>query len=761
MKKKIFWIGIQESEISHTHGLFDGSITIFGSGKGNNNSFDSKYKLRYDYNLDNDLWIEFVNAAAKEIMSKNPDCLFLLYYPTDAAYYDLEIVSHTIALNDLNLLDIWENKFKCREWLCNDIPVIPSEIWYGDKIKSEREKIFINEKKYVVQGEYSCGGANTRLVTECNSQLMLSELTDENKYIVSEFIEHNISVNIHIIVYPEELLILPASIQLISLESGFLEYKGGDFVAYKYLPEHIQNKVQNLTRTIGERLRKCGYLGVCGIDFVTTSNDVYFSEINPRFQSSSFILNLALDESGQEYSLQHLHIDAFLNKKCSFHFDVPEINYSFYKYTYSGAIKNELRYLKVAAEGFDEVIVVDDNLSNDIRLEDRTYIFKLIFKRNISAISGDYKLTIHQNLIIKQKDFESDDPKMFMHELKIMLLLHGVALNSTSKNFLEKQGGINFEEFSALDLTLFGKYYINVPYMTDLTSLSPFHIDLCDETPYLFYFGKCITSVLIRKKDNIADKVSHNGLKYSDFTYKGQDRLRIYHRVGCYFKASSQGCGFCDLENDNRRLSFEDVTRAIDDYDKLSPEIRHYLIGGGSEPPQSDFGFICSIANYIKNKNGKPIYLMSLPPMHNEILDNLKQSGITQVAFNIEIFDRDIAKKYMPGKGKIPLSRYISALSYAVKLWGSTGNVRTIFVVGLESTESLLKGIECVSRIGVAPILSLFRPVCETPLAHLLPPSEEEVLYIVKKAEQICQKNNVEMGPNCRYCEDNTLKITL
>ena len=144
MKKKIFWIGIQESEISHTHGLFDGSITIFGSGKGNNYSFDSKYKLRYDYNLDNDLWIEFVNAAAKKIMSKNPDCLFLLYYPTDAAYYDLEIASHTIALNDLNMLDIWENKFKCREWLCNDIPVIPSEIWYGDKIKSEREKIFIN-----------------------------------------------------------------------------------------------------------------------------------------------------------------------------------------------------------------------------------------------------------------------------------------------------------------------------------------------------------------------------------------------------------------------------------------------------------------------------------------------------------------------------------------------------------------------------------------------------------------------------------------
>lgn len=761
MNRPIFWIGIQESEISHVHRLFDGSITIFGSGQGGNNSFDSKYKIRYNYNLDNDLWIEFVNTTAKEIIRKRPDCLFLFYYPIDAAYYDPEIASHAIALNDPTLLDIWDNKFKCREWLCNNIPVIPSEIWYGDKIKSEREKIFIKGKKYVVQGEYSCGGANTRLVTECNSQFVLSELIDENKYTVSQFIEHNISVNIHIIVYSDELLILPASIQLISSESNILEYKGGDFAAYKHLPTHIKNKVRNLTQMVGDRLRNCGYLGVCGIDFVTTPNDVYFCEINPRFQSSSSILNLAFDDSGLECSVQHLHIDAFLNKKCSFHFDTPEINYSFYKYTYSKSIENALYYLKEAAENFDEVIVIDDNLSNDVRLEDKTYIFKLVFKRNISAISADYRLTIHQNLLIKQKNFELNDPKAFMQELKIMLLLHGVTLSAASKSFFEKQGGINFEEFGALDLTLFGKYYINVPYMSGLTPLSPFSIDLCDETQYLFYFGKCISSVLIRKKDIIADKISHNGLKYSDFTYKGQDRLRISHRVGCFFKESSHGCEFCDLENDKRHLSFEDVTRAIDDYDKLCPEIRHYLIGGGSEPPQSDFGFICSIANYIKNKNGKPIYLMSLPPEHSSILDNLKQSGITQVAFNIEIFDRDIAKKYMPGKGEIPLSRYISALSYAVKLWGNTGNVRTIFVVGLEPAESLLKGIEYVSKIGISPILSLFRPICETPLGYLLPPSEEDVLDIVKKSELICKKNNVKMGPSCRYCEDNTLKITL
>lgn len=104
MNRKLFWIGIQESDIKDTNNLFEGSITIFGSGKNGNNSFDSKYKIRYNYNLDNDLWGDFVNTTAKEIISQNPDCSFLLYYPMDASYYDSEIVSHIIALNDLTLL---------------------------------------------------------------------------------------------------------------------------------------------------------------------------------------------------------------------------------------------------------------------------------------------------------------------------------------------------------------------------------------------------------------------------------------------------------------------------------------------------------------------------------------------------------------------------------------------------------------------------------------------------------------------------------
>ena len=152
---------------------------------------------------------------------------------------------------------------------------------------------------------------------------------------------------------------------------------------------------------------------------------------------------------------------------------------------------------------------------------------------------------------------------------------------------------------------------------------------------------------------------------------------------------------------------------------------------------------------------------MSLPPRDVGILSRLKQAGITEVAFNIEVFDRSLARRYMPGKGAIPLTVYEDAFRAAVELWGRTGNVRTIFIVGLEPSESLLAGVAHVAEMGVSPILSLLRPIEETPLHGLLAPRDEEVWEVYQVAKAICARHGVSLGPACPCCEDNTLKISL
>lgn len=370
-----------------------------------------------------------------------------------------------------------------------------------------------------------------------------------------------------------------------------------------------------------------------------------------------------------------------------------------------------------------------------------------------------YEETIHPNLCIEKNIFNSIDIDNHMLELKIMLLSHGITISEEAKLFLDRTSGINYEEFSAIDLILDNKYYINVPYQTNLSELSPFEIKIINNQLFLFYRNSRLKPAVVRGIDPIANHFSKNGIMYSDFSYLGNDRLRINHRLGCFYKQKSCSCNFCDLDDNNRNIDLEDIKEAIDEYGNCN-NINHYLIGGGSNSIDDDFRFVCTIAKYLKQKSNKHINLMSLPIKDKTILNNLKESGVTEVTFNIEVYDRNLAKLYMPGKGRIELNTYLVALKNSVEIWGNTGNVRTIFIVGLESKSSLLQGIEEVCKIGVSPILSLFKPIEGTPLSYILPPSDEEILDIVTQAENICRKYKIQLGPSCSFCEDNTLKIT-
>ena len=56
--------------------------------------------------------------------------------------------------------------------------------------------------------------------------------------------------------------------------------------------------------------------------------------------------------------------------------------------------------------------------------------------------------------------------------------------------------------------------------------------------------------------------------------------------------------------------------------------------------------------------------------------ENIK--GITEIGFNMELFDETLALKYMPGKGTISRAEYIQALRTATQYWGTTGKVRSL-----------------------------------------------------------------------------------
>jgi len=762
MGLSLYWIGTEESDIIYTGNMFKGSITVYGTNANGNFAFDKMVGYRIDYNTHDKQWIEFVNDSCKSILLTDPHCRFVLYYTPELAHLDEFVKTRVLSNNDSEIVSLLENKIRTKQWLADHVIIPPFYVLDGELIDIEylNDK-FPNVTEFVIQADFSSSGSGTWLFNGETKSEVLPRIKKTNSYTVSPYLKNSIPINIHLIIYQNDVILLPPSIQIISMESNCFSYKGADFLAYKQLPIDIKNLVEKYALLIGKKLSYIGYKGVCGIDFIATHDNVYFMEINPRFQGSTKYINRAFYELGYNKSVHHMHLDAFRNKECQLFLPNMTVNLSFYRYSYDKRNIQRLMFIHNSANNADEVILcIDDGLDWNMEFHDNSNLFELMFNHNIVAIGPEHKCIINVNVENKLKITKIKNWKNEAFMLKILLLKHGLRINKIAKEKLQATGGFNHKEFNAVDITI-NDLHISVPYGVKMSELSPFEIKLDNNNEYMLLFlESMIANISIRKEDPMGSDITKNGLNFNQISYLGHDRLRIFHRNSCFYKTNGLGCEFCDINICEQQFSIEDIKYVIDRYANHK-SIRHYLIGGGSNESNDDFKRIIEIAKYIKQKTNKSIYLMTTPPKNTGVLNVLSESGITEVTFNLEIYDREIAKKHMPGKGVIPLSLYENAFKDSVNIWGRYGNVRTIFIVGLEPKKSLLKGVEFACRLGVSPILSLFYPIKNTPLEYMISPPADEVLEICMEAETICRNYGLMLGPSCKYCEDNVLKISI
>lgn len=186
--------------------------------------------------------------------------------------------------------------------------------------------------------------------------------------------------------------------------------------------------------------------------------------------------------------------------------------------------------------------------------------------------------------------------------------------------------------------------------------------------------------------------------------------------------------------------------------------IRHILLSGGVIP-RADFGasIFAETALLIKQKYpNMSIYVMMPPPPNNSSLKNMIESGIDEIALNIEIFDQKLANKLIPGKSSIGLKRYFSALEFLSEHMPKYG-VRSLLMSGIEPIESTLKGIDAISQRGVMPIISHYRSVGTTLPSCL--DSANNMYEFWETASEIAYKNNMLIGPTCIPCQNNVIAL--
>ncbi|MEY8428845.1 radical SAM protein [Lachnospiraceae bacterium 46-15] len=755
--EELYWVGIKESEIRSCINLFKGSVTFVGSGKNGNISYSARYRKVLNYNKDSDELDDFIKETLLSLISKNQNVKFMFYNPYFAFYLGGEILKHAIIINKIYSYNLLRDKMKTRLWLSNAVPTLKSiALSYSQCSLEYFKKIFPGYMSFVLQGCTGAGGNDTYVVDDKSWQMVKKYLNAHEIFLLSPYIKSSFSINVHVII-GNNIIITPGSVQIVEKVENRLIFHGSDFVEYSNLSEEIKEKIQLYSGSIAKLIKNLDYKGILGIDFLVFNNEVYFLEINPRFQSSTPLLNEVLSKK-YGITLQDIYLEIYMDSEYTvpqFQYDVP---FSVYITDAHRSYGYYHTYLKNAAESKEVVAVFKDGFEEDIVYEDYASIYSVLLETNITTVNPNGTLNIHENIKVYQKEFPRIDSFYCCLDLKTKLLSQGAKISKEAEKIM-RQEGIRKGTYSSIDIYIQSNFIINTPIGLKLCSMSPFEIHFKNNRFWLLYAGETVCLIHLDKNESFCNLKTKAGKKYEDLSFLATDRLRLHHSLGCFFKRNKCGCDFCDVPSGSPDYNKNEITEIID-WHIANSKFRHILIGGGSEQRKIEYVRIIEIIRYLRSKTDKPIYLMALPPKNLQILSAYYHAGLDEIAFNIEVFDNNLRKKYMPGKGSISLKSYQEALLKAVELWGKKGNVKSSILYGLESDASFLLGIEWLASHGIQPIISTFRPLQNTEMKNRIVPESSTLKKIFYTASNICQTYHLSPGPDCIYCQNNTLSLS-
>lgn len=745
----LVWVGPRDSDIQFSK-CFKESICYFSEKNPNSDRKAHIYGNSY---------IEFIKNKMENLLEFHPEARFIFYNPKIAYGLNENLRKYILCLNKKFILDLLSDKIYTRYWMGNYVPVLPSLLVDSHHLSfSELDEKLGYSKNYVIQQNRSSGGFGTFYVEKKEQALNIFRERYNELFIISPYVENGLSVNINAIVCNNQIYLFPISLQIIENNNNRLIYHGADYIAAQNINAEIQTKIKKYSKVILEHVQSLGYRGIIGIDFIVKDGNVYFQEINPRYQASSFLIDASLTENGYPV-LTEINLSSFY-EQCDISMDVQNITveYSFYKYLYTSGAKHLYHIEQIAHNNPYISHVLLDGWDNSMTVEVDSYCYTLVFSTNITSLNFDGGYNLYSNITGEEEYLKEYISSRI--GLKIALLNQGCVITAEAMSYLNSKGIIKKALFSSIDFQLSDGLSINAPVNLKFTDLSPFNITVSvNKHLKLNYYNECISEIYLEMQPNWSNLKTQNKVPYSRIAYLSTDRLRVKHETICSLKKKGLGCSFCSIPLSKTTFNMDDIKEVINNLlDK--PKFRHILIGGGSGNPDTEYKQIIEISKSIRAVNSNiPIYLMSLPPLKADILMQYKSAGITEIAFNIEIWNRSLAKELMPGKGLIPLELYLRALKEGTKIWGTTGNVRTALIVGLDNMDTLLEGVEYLSKQGIQPMISIFRPMVNTKLEALVPPSNKVLLSFYEKAQDICKQHNLKLGPTCDACKNNMLAI--
>ena len=364
--KKI-WVGKRESDIL-TYNYFDKSVTFWGSNTKGNKAYCTVNRLKDNYGNE---FSQFVLNCILEYIEQFGD-IEIHFYNNSLAYKLIYLAPYLkqniVNINSQHSFELTRHKTLSRLWLQNTVDV-PSfaylsndECTYDNLIKK-----FPGYTEFVIQKSISGGGNGTYLFTQYNYEEVTKNLSNDTAFLVSPYYNNSVSLSCHVIIDENNVIVFPISKQLLSYEGHKISYCGSSFSDDNV---SLSTLAKDTAKKVAYRLQRVGYRGIGGFDFIYTNNQILLIEINPRYQGSSYLINLSLKNNNLPslFELNSVAFNGTIEDDVIQKISNMKINYETHSYFYNAEQQNKLPIYPNNALVFMDGLHMAEKYSNGVYL---------------------------------------------------------------------------------------------------------------------------------------------------------------------------------------------------------------------------------------------------------------------------------------------------------------------------------------------------------------------------------------------------------
>ncbi|TFV66834.1 hypothetical protein E4P40_25000 [Blastococcus sp. CT_GayMR20] len=346
----------------------------------------------------------------------------------------------------------------------------------------------------------------------------------------------------------------------------------------------------------------------------------------------------------------------------------------------------------------------------------------------------------------------------FLFRFKVHCFSRGLRLDPAVVPLLTRGGDLplTIHEYATTGgVTLrIGDVYLNAPFDEWWTDRSEAVLAVSPEGGTELRFRGEAVPCEVLPLPGYLDEVNAFGSPVVATTMSHCDRIRVSPIGGCVLD-----CAFCDMPADRyRRTGADEVLAsvAVAQADRNLPA-HHMLISGGSPGPRHFQWFDETLAAIAQGTDLPTDVMMSPREGSADHVGRLARAGVRGFSLNLEVFGDAAASAIMPRKHERSTPYVARTVEAALEAVGGDGRVRSLVIVGLDDRDSTLAGIEFLARMGCEPVLSPFRPAQGTKLMSWEPPSEDFLVDVFLRAQEIVDRYGLRLGPRCIPCQHNTL----